>query len=70
MGEGAVAEAPLQRHGDEPEQPADFGGRQVHVRQQTSGGEQPADPLGSVVEPGRAAQVEDGGEGDVGAEGH
>ena len=31
MGEGAVAEAALQRPGEEPEQPSDFGGRQVDV---------------------------------------
>jgi hypothetical protein len=34
-----MTEAPFQRHGDKPEQPADFGGGQVHVRQQTGGGE-------------------------------
>ena len=66
-----MAEATLQRHGEQPEQPADFGGRQIHVRQQTGGGgQQPTDPVGPVAEQGRAAQVEDGGKGDVGAEGH
>ena len=71
MGEGAVAETTLQRHGEEPEQPADFGGGQIHVRQQAGGGrQQPTDPVGLVAEQGRPAQVEDRGEGDVGAEGH
>ena len=71
MGQGAVAEAPLQRHRDEPEQPADLGGRQVDVREQAGdGGQRPADGVGPVAEQGRPAQVEDGGEGDVGAEGH
>jgi len=28
-----MAEAALQRHGDKPEQPADFGGQQVDVGQ-------------------------------------
>ena len=66
-----MAEATFQRHGEPPEQPSDFGGRQIHVRQQAGGGgQQPTDPVGPVAEQGRAAQVEDGGEGDVGAEGH
>ena len=60
-----MAEAPFQRHGDKPEQPADFGGRQIHVRQQLAAAAsgQPI-PVGPVAEPGRAAQVEDGGEGE------
>ena len=70
MGQGAVAEAPFQRHRQPPEQPADPGGGQVHVGQQAgAGGQRPADDIGPVAEQGRAAQVEDGGEGDVGAEG-
>ena len=43
---------------------------QVHVRQQTGAGHQrPPESVGPVAEPGGAAQIEDRGEGKVGAEG-
>ena len=71
MSQGAMAEAPLQRRRDEPEQPADFRGRQVNVRQATGKSRQQlTDPVGPVAEQGHPAQVEDGSEGDVGGEGH
>ena len=70
MSQGAMAEAPLQRRRDEPEQPADFRGRQVNVRQATGKSRQQlTDPVGPVAEQGHPAQVEDGSEGDVGAQG-
>ena len=70
MGEGTVAEAPLQRHGEEPEQPANFRRGQVHVRQQAGDGRQrPTHPVRPVAEQGGPTQVEDGGEGEVSAEG-
>ena len=48
----------------------DPGRRQVHVGQQAEpGGQQPANPVGFVAEQRRPAQVEEGGKGDVGAEG-
>ena len=66
-----MAEAAFQRDRDEPEQPADPGGRQVDVRQQAGdGGQQPADPVRLVAKQRRAAQIQDGGKGQVGAEGH
>jgi hypothetical protein len=71
MGEGAVAEATLQRHGEPEAQPPDLGGGQIRVGQQRRDRrQQPTDPVGFVAEQGRPAQVEDGGEGEVGGEGH
>ena len=71
MGQGAMAEPALQRHGEPPEQPADFGRGQIDIRpQRRDRRQQPAHPVGFVTEQSRAAQVEDGGKGDVGGEGH
>ncbi|MBS1223291.1 MAG: hypothetical protein H6R23_2911 [Proteobacteria bacterium] len=71
MGGRALTEAAFQRPGEEPEQPPDFRGGQIRVRQQAGDGRQcPTHPVGPVAEQGRAAQVEDGGKNDVGAEGY
>ena len=58
MGDRAMAEAPLQGHGQPEEQPADFRGRQIRVRQQQRHRRQPpTGPVGFVAKQGRAAQV-------------
>ena len=70
MGEGPMAEAPLQGHRHEPVPPPDLGRRQVHVRQPAGDGRQRlADRVEPIAEPRHATQVQDGGEGNVGAEG-
>ncbi len=64
-----MTEPPFQRDRDEPEPPADPGRGQVDVRQQTGDrGQQPTDPVRSVAKQRRAAQIQDGGKGEVGAE--